>query len=116
MRLIGEQRARRVDALAACLEDGGHRMLRQPVDLEVGMKQAQLVGDCGVALCVAETDGRGYIQRPPPAPRRRCPPRSRFWRTRKVADQQVHLDRLTRMRPMPGTVDTDERAAGEIGE
>src|ERR1700683_2866045 len=116
MRFIGEERARWVDALAACLEDGRHRMLREPVDLEVGMEQAQLVSDCGVTLGVAETDGRGYIQRALAAPIRRCPSSCRFRRTRKVAEQQVHLHGLTSLRPVPGTVDADERPAGELGK
>jgi hypothetical protein len=34
-------------------------MLSEPVDLEVGVKLAQLVGDRGVALRVAEPDGGG---------------------------------------------------------
>ena len=54
----------------------GHRVLREPVDLEVGMQLAQLVGDGGVALGVAEADRRGDVERalaprlaPRPAPR-----------------------------------------------
>src|SRR5580658_6996209 len=103
-----------MNALATCLEDGSHWMLRQPVDLEVGMEPAQFVSDGGVTLGVTETDGRGYVQRALAAPRRSCPPRSRLRRTCKVADQQVHLDRLTQVRPMPGTVDADERPAREV--
>ena len=57
-RLAGEERARRMDALAARLEHRRDRMLREPVDLEVGMELAQLVCDRDVALRVAEPDRR----------------------------------------------------------
>ena len=62
-RLVREVRARRVDPLAARLEHRGDRVLREPVDLEVGMQLAQLVGDRDVALRVAEADRRGDVER-----------------------------------------------------
>ncbi len=62
-RLVRQPGARRVDPLAARLQHGGDRMLRQPVDLEVGMQLAQLVGDRRVTLCVAEPDRRGDVER-----------------------------------------------------
>ena len=37
--LVGELPARRVDALARGLEHRGHRVLREPVDLEVGVQR-----------------------------------------------------------------------------
>ena len=37
-RLVGQRRARRVDALAARLEHRGDGVLREPVDLEIGME------------------------------------------------------------------------------
>ena len=46
------------------LEDGGDRVLGEPVDLEVGVELAQLVGDRDVPLGVTETDRRGDVQRP----------------------------------------------------
>ena len=42
-RLVREQRARRVDPLPLGLEHGRDRMLREPVDLEVGMELPQLL-------------------------------------------------------------------------
>ena len=51
-----------MDALAARLEHGRHRVLREPVDLEVGVELAQLVGDRGVALRVAEPDRGGDVE------------------------------------------------------
>ena len=47
----------------ARLEHRGHRVLGEPVDLEVGMQLAQLVGDRDVALGVAEADRRGDVER-----------------------------------------------------
>ena len=44
-------------------EHRGHRMLREPVDLEVRARAAQLVGDRDVAPGVAEADRRGDVQR-----------------------------------------------------
>ena len=56
-----------------CLEHGRDRVLRQPVDLEVGMQLAQLVGDGDVALGVAEADGGRDVQRAPAARQRPGP-------------------------------------------
>ena len=61
--LVRQVRARRMDALAARLQHRGDRVLREPVDLEVGVELAQLVGDRGVALGVAEADRRGDVER-----------------------------------------------------
>ena len=52
-----------MDPLAARLEHRGHRMLGQPVDLEVRVQLAQLVGDRDVAPGVAEPDRRGDVER-----------------------------------------------------
>ena len=62
-RLAGELRAGGVDPLAARLEHLGDRVLREPVDLEVGVQLAQLVGDRDVAPRVAEPDRRGDVER-----------------------------------------------------
>ena len=66
-RLVGEEGAGRMDPLAARLEHRRHRVLGEPVDLEVGVELAQLVGDRGVALRVAEPDRRGDVERALPA-------------------------------------------------
>ena len=73
-----------VDPLAARLEHGRDRVLREPVDLEVGVELAQLVRDRGVALRVAEADRRRDVERAlaagsasRPAGRRRRRQRSR---------------------------------------
>ena len=59
-RLVRQLGARRMDALAACLE---HRVTGAvpPVDLEVRMQPAELVRDGHVAPGVAEADRRGDV-------------------------------------------------------
>ncbi len=60
--LIGQQIAGRMNALAGFFQEGGDRVLGQPVDLEVRMKAAQLARDRHVAARMAEADGRGEIE------------------------------------------------------
>src|SRR3954447_24783039 len=52
-----------MDVLTASFEHGSHRLLGQPIDLEIGMELAQLPGDRDVALRVAEPDGRRDVER-----------------------------------------------------
>jgi hypothetical protein len=47
-----------MDPLAVLLEDRRDRMLREPIDLEVGMEVAKRVGDRDIALGVTKADGR----------------------------------------------------------
>jgi len=65
--LRGELCAHGVDPLAVRLQDGGDRMLCEPVDLDVGAELAQLVRDGDVALGVAEADRGGDVERASPA-------------------------------------------------
>ena len=53
----------------SCLEQRGHRVLGQPVDLQVRHARAQLARDGEVARRVPEPDRRGDVQRPRPAVR-----------------------------------------------
>ena len=62
-RLAGQPRAERMDALAVGLEQARHGVLRQPVDLQVGMQLAQFPRDGDVAAPVPEADGRREIER-----------------------------------------------------
>ena len=62
-RLVRELRARRVDPLPLGLEHRRHRVLREPVDLEVGVERAQLLCDRDVAACVPEADRRRDVER-----------------------------------------------------
>ena len=59
---LAEVLARRMDPLSLRLEHPGHRVLRQPVDLQPVDEVAQLAGDRGVALGVAEADRRGDVE------------------------------------------------------
>ena len=54
--------AGRMDRLAVASEHRGHRILGEPVDLEVGVEPAQLVDDGEVAADVAEADRRRDVQ------------------------------------------------------
>ncbi len=105
-----------MDALAARLEHRRHRMLREPVDLEIGMQLAQLVGDRRVALRVAEPDRRGDVERALAARLAAHPaPRGRRRRD-EVAQQQVDLHRVARVRQVAGALERDELAAGRLRE
>ncbi len=116
-RLVGKPRARRVDPLAARLEHGGHRMLRQPVDLEVGVELAQLVGDRGVALGVAEPDRRGDVERAPSA-RTGAPPGGGGGSASadELAQQQVDLHRVARRRYVARVLQRDQLATSRLGK
>src|SRR5579871_693759 len=59
--------ARRMDVLALCFEPPRHRVLREPVDLDVRPQASHLARDRHVALRVAEADRRGDVQRARPA-------------------------------------------------
>ena len=89
---FARSRARRMDPLAARLEHAGDRVLGQPVDLEVRVQLAQLVGDRHVPLrrgrgrsarrCTAlAARGRGRVSTP----------RSAAAADDEVAQQQVDL-------------------------
>ena len=61
-RLAGQLRAHRVDPLAVGVEDGGDRVLGEPVDLKVGVELPQLRGDRDVPLGVPEADRRRDVE------------------------------------------------------
>ncbi|MGA8635767.1 MAG: hypothetical protein WB805_13055, partial [Candidatus Dormiibacterota bacterium] len=105
-----------MNAFASGLQNGGHRVLSEPVDLEVGMEPPQLISDRDVTLRVTEADGRRDVQRALAATRGGRPLGSALGRTGKVSDQQVHLDRLTCVGAMPRTLEADEGRAHELGE
>ena len=107
VRLVGQMGARRMDALALGLEHPGHGILRQPVDLEIGMELAQLLGDRHVALRVAESDRRGDVERALAARASAARP-GRAARRRgvdEVAQQQVDLHRVARLRAVSGALE-----------
>ena len=111
-RLVREEGAGRMDPLAARLEHRRDRMLREPVDLEVGMELAQLVGDRDVALRVAEPDRRGDVERAPAARLAAHPARAAARAgVDEVAQEQVDLDRVARVGKWPDPSRIDELAA-----
>lgn len=61
-RLVRQPAAGRVYVLTCRLQDTGHRMLSQPVDLDVGVAGPQLAGDRDVPLSVAEPDWRTQVE------------------------------------------------------
>ena len=101
-----------MDPLAARLEHRRHRVLGEPVDLEVGMELAQLVRDRGVALRVAEPDRRGDVERAFAARLAANPAARRRRGLDEVAQQQVDLDRVAHVRAVSGAFEDDELAAG----
>ena len=113
--LVGQVGAGRVDALALALEHPGDRVLGEPVDLQVRLQPAQLAGDRDVALRVAEPDRRGDVERARAAvgpvdgrvARRALPPEGVLG---EVAQRQVDLDRLARVREVAGAADHLELA------
>ncbi len=114
-RLVRQVRAGRVDALALGLQDRCQRVLSEPVDLQVGVQLAQFVGDGDVALRVTEPDGRGDVERAlatvaggrPSACRRRAG---------ELAQQQVDLDRVPGVRQVAAALQSDQPAAGLLGQ
>ena len=116
-RLVREQRARGVDALAARLEHRGDRVLREPVDLEVGVQPAQLVGDRDVAPRVAEPDRRRDVQRALAAATGRAPSGRRAAaarRSRAASRFTFTGSRACGAWPEPSSA--DQRAAGQLRE
>jgi hypothetical protein len=119
-RLVGQERTGGMDPLAVRLEDLRHRVLGQPVDLEVRVQLAQLVGDGDVALRVAQPDGGGDEEgalpaRPPSHPplRRGC---RRVDRVDEPLQQQVHLDRVACVGEVPGTFEAHEATVRAFGQ
>jgi hypothetical protein len=113
-RLVGEQLARGVDALAASLEHPGHGVLGEPVDLEVGVERPQLGRYRRVALRVAQADRGGDVERalaPRPAAH---PAGGRARRHDEVAQEQVDLDRVAHVRAVAGALQHHELAAGGL--
>ena len=96
--LVRQVGARRVDLLAARLEDSSDRMLSKPIDLQVGMELPQLLGDRDVPLRVAEADRRRDVQSPLAARTATAPAAARPRRGEKVPEEQVHLDGIACLR------------------
>ena len=104
-----------MDPLAARLEDLGDRVLGEPVDGEVGVELAQLVGDRDVALSMAETDRRGDVEGAASARAGTLPGRGgRSASTDELAQEQIDLDRVARVWDVPRAFECYELAAGRL--
>ena len=103
-------------ALARGVERRGDGVLREPVDLEIGVQAAQLAGDRDVAPGVTEPDRRGDVERAL-ATAASARPAGR-WRLRadELAEQAVDADRVARVRAVPGALQRDERSTGDPRE
>ncbi len=87
----------RVHGLARRLEHARHRVLRQPLDVEVGAQPAQFAGDREVALGVAEADRARHVERSRPVARARAHKASLgrlLAAAEEVAQQQVERHRV----------------------
>src|SRR5689334_3630297 len=94
-------------------------MLREPVDLEVGMQLPQLVDDRKVPLRMPETDRRGQVERTLAPAWRRHPAAAYDGRRDPVdelADHQVDPDRVPCGRAVADAFEQHEGAAGQLGE
>ena len=96
-------------------------LLREPVDLEVGMQRAQLARDRDVAPGVAEPDRGGDVERALVAPDRAAPARPaaaaarrRARRSRAAAWLNAH--RVAGVRAVAGALELDQLGAGALGE
>ena len=108
--LVGQVPAGGVDALALGLEHAGDRVLGEPVDVEVRVQPAQLLGDRDVAPRVAEADRGGDEQRaaaPGATTLRPCA-------ARELVQEPVDLDRLARLRAVAGAGHRHQAAAGGL--
>ncbi len=79
------------------------------------MELAQLLRDRCIALRVSQPDRRGDVERALAA-RLAAHPAARRRRAREVTQEQVDLDRISRVRRVARTVERDESPARQLGE
>jgi hypothetical protein len=119
-RLVREQRARRMNALAARFEDARDGILGEPVDLEPRHERPQLADDRDVAPGVAEADRRRDDQRPLGPPHRAAPGRVAGRAAERplgeVAHDEVEPHRVTCVGTVPDALELDELCARRVGE
>ncbi len=113
-RLVGQMLTRWMDALALRLQHGRHRVLGEPVDLQARDQGPQLACDRDVPAHVAEADGRGDEQRSGPdigAINRGVPIKGGV---DKLADREVHLNRMPRLRDVVAALNRHELCARRL--
>ncbi len=114
LHLAGEPGRGRMDPFPSILQHAGHRVLGQPVDLQVGVDRTELVGDGHVPTCVAKPDRRADVERslrpalPPHPPPLRA--RRRMDAVDEPADEEVDLDRVASVGKMAGSLQHDQPA------
>ncbi len=117
---LARKAERRVDPLAAVGQHGGHRILGQPVHLQVRLQGAELGGDGQVPPGVPQPDRRAEVQHPWTAargPHPRRPGRGRGHQTvDDLADQLVHAHRVAGGQAVPGAVQQHQGTAGQLGK
>src|SRR5450755_5154376 len=107
-----------MDPLSRDAEEGGNRMLGQPVDLQARTQPAQLFGNGLVPAGVTQPDRGGNVQdalraTPAAAPAPRLNRRAAPERVNELADEEVDLDGVAGMRRMAraGQLDQPRPAA-----
>ena len=118
-RLVGQPPRGGVHRLAGGLQHPGHRVLGQPVDLQVRLALPQLAGDGQVATGVAEPDGRREVQGSPGTTSGRHPRAGggpAVHLVGELLDQVVGAHRLAPLRAVAAAVDEHQRPAGQLGE
>ena len=113
--LGGELGARRMDRLAARLQQRRHRFLREPLDDQARHAAAQLVGDPHVAPGVPQPDRGRDDERPSRPGRRPRPPQGQAGAAGDVAQEEVHSDRVAHVREVPRALQEDEPPARQLG-
>ena len=103
--LVGQPAAGGVHALALGLQHARDRVLRQPVDLQVGVQRAQLARDRDVTARVARARSARTRTTPAAAATGRAPTaRAGARRRDELAQQPVDLHRIARLRAVAGAV------------
>ena len=97
-------------------EHRGDRVLREPVDLKVGVELSELVCDGGVALRVPEPDRGRDVEGALPT-RSAAHPATRRHRGRdEIAQEQIDLHRIADVREVAASLERYEAASGRFGE
>src|SRR2546427_12372503 len=84
-----------MNPLAPSLEHLGHRMLRQPVDLQVRAQFSQLIGDSNIALRMAEANRRRDVQCSPTTCHCAMPGANMARALDELADKHVELEQVS---------------------
>lgn len=116
-RLADQQAGCRVDPLVRCGQYAGHRVLGQPVDLQVRLACPQLLGDGDVAASMPQPDRRREVQglrrttqRAGPRPRWRG--RLRRYLIDELTQHEVEANRVAHVRSVATAAERQQGCAG----